>query len=115
MGTEISGAYLSQDASENATIEKVYIDKYKYNTYSSSRSSLYQCYSGNNPSLNNFFTITDFHTHPINGYNRESIENPSGADKSFRDSHKNQFWTFLILTQQEYHPDNAQKIDYTNY
>lgn len=115
VGTEISGAFLSQDGGKNAAISKVFIDKYKNNTYKSSKPSLYQCYSGCNPSLNNFFTTTDFHVHPTSGFNRDSIENPSTADKDFRDTFKNQFWNFIILTQEENYPYNVQEIDYTNH
>ncbi|MCY0979413.1 RHS repeat-associated core domain-containing protein, partial [Chryseobacterium sp. CY350] len=116
VGTEISGAFLSQDSSKDAAISKFYIDKYKNNTYSKSYPSLHQCYSGNNPSLNNFFTITDYHVHPTMGYDRRTIESASRSDIDFKNdiNNKKMFYNFIILTQEANYPYGVQEIDYTN-
>jgi len=113
VGVELAGAYLSKDADKNGTISKVYLDKYKNNTYSSSSSSLYWCRIGA-PIFDGYFKNTDFHTHPTVGYSRTAIENPSGTDLTSKSKYKSEFYKFLILTR-EANSNKVQRIDYTDY
>ena len=112
VGVELAGAYLSKDADKNGVISRVYLEKYKNNTHSSSVSSLYWCRIGA-PIFDSYFKNTDFHTHPTIGYNRNAIENASRSDLTSKFNNRNEFYKFLILTR-EANSNKVQRIDYTN-
>ena len=101
IGKEVGGGYLSKDSNENGNISKVYIDKYKNNTYTSSVYSLYR-YNIGDPSLKGYFKNTKFHVHPTGGFNRDTIENPSPADSDFKDAHRDEFHKFIIISTGKY-------------
>jgi hypothetical protein len=109
VGVEFSGAYLSVENSKDAKISSVYIDEYDGNSNSNSHTSI----NRNSLKRQGLFTNTDFHTHPTMGYAREASISPSRADLDFRDTWKEYFHKFIILTNPA-SGAGVEKIDFTN-
>jgi len=111
IGKEMSGAYLSTENGDDANISKIYIDEYDGNTVDESTTSLRGFYQGGY--LENYNTITHFHTHPSSrSRSRTAIENPSGPDKKHKKDNVEYYNNFLILTRSANYPYKAQKIKY---
>ena len=112
VGVEFSGAYLSNGDGIDASISKVYLDEYKGNELKKSSTTLTKLYT--DKSIKGMNLNSHFHTHPSYGYSRSDVERPSGADIDFRNSNRNFFKKFLILTRSANYPYGVQRIPYTN-